>query len=254
VKRIIPLLVIVMMVSACKIRFDVGATVNADESGTLSIVVAMDEELRQLSEGDADLTLGEEDVPAGWVVEEYVDGVFEGVRVSTTFSSLEELREQVAEIAEGTADSDEALPEFISQIELTREGDVFTFMADLSGLEDGLGSAVGGGGDSFGIDPSAFLADLFEIRIVITLPGEIVSHNADVVAENTLTWNLSILDDGRVLEAESDAGTGSPGMVIALIVLVIVIAAVGYMVMMKRKEGESTAAASEDASTDNAEG
>ena len=68
----IPLLLLLALVSsACKMRFDTALTVNADESGTFAIEMSFDEEFRALSEegggdGLGDLTTGFEDAPAGW--------------------------------------------------------------------------------------------------------------------------------------------------------------------------------------------
>ena len=239
VKRIVPLLAFALLVSACQIRIDVGVVVNEDETGTLTLVVALDEELREFSaqSGSDEFDIGE--IPDGWTAQDYSDGEFEGTQVSTMFTSLEDLRIQIESLAEETsADGDETL-DFLSQITLTKEGSTFTFSADLSGLSDNLGTATeGAGADDFGIDSAALLADLFAIRVILTLPGEIVSHNADTVSENTLTWNLSIADEGRVIEARSKVG-GDIGPVIGIVVLILVLAVIAYMVSQRRKEADS---------------
>ena len=100
VKRYVPLfLLLTLVLSACTIRFDIGVEVNEDESGTFSLFIGLDEELRQLAEqsggDDLDITQGLEDVPEGWTVEEVTEDGFEGVRVTADFASFEDLDRQV---------------------------------------------------------------------------------------------------------------------------------------------------------------
>ena len=242
VRRVIPLLLFILALSACKVRVDALLVIEEDESGTLTLEVSADQELRDLAEsqGGSEITLNEE-IPDGWTFEDFTDGDFEGGRITTSFGSLDELRSRLSEFAE-TAGTDNGAPDFISQVQVTREGDLFNFRADLAGLEDGLGAAVGGE-----LDASVFLADLFDIRMVLTMPGTIVTSNADATAESTLTWNLSTNDDGRILEAQSDLGAARGGPVIGLIVLVLVIAVVGYVVIQRRKGQRDSELAATDA-------
>ncbi len=247
-KRLIPLLLLALIATACKIRVDTNVVINEDESGTFALEISLDEELRALAEEDP--SFGEitvtEDVPEGWVLEDFVDGEFEGVRASTTFEDFEGFERRLTEYAETAGAEDNVAPDFLSQLELARDGDVFSFRADLSGLEAGLGAAVGGE-DDLGIDPSAFLGELFEIRLILTMPGTIVSSNADATAGSTLTWNISIVDDGRVLEAQSDVGGSGGGPIIGLIVLLAVIAAVVFIMVQRRSQQRTEELAAADA-------
>lgn len=248
-KRLVPLLLLVLVLSACKIRLDAAVVINEDESGTLALEISADSELRALADdqGGADFT-AIDDIPDGWTVEEFTDGDFEGARVSTSFGSLDEFQQRLSEYATSAAPSDNVSLDFITQLELSREGDLFNFRADLTGLEAGLGAALGGGGDTGGINPGAFLAELFEIRIVLTLPGTIVSSNADATAQNTLTWNLSVLDDGEILLAQSDLGAAGDGRpIIGLIVLVVVVAAVILVMVQRRNQRRESEMADADA-------
>lgn len=236
-KRLIPLLLLALIASACKIRVDTNVVINEDESGTFALEISLDEELRALAEDDPSfgaLTVTE-DVPEGWVLEDFVDGEFEGVRASTTFDDFEGFERRLAEYAETAGAEDNVAPDFLSQLEINREGDIFSFRADLTGLEAGLGAAIGGE-DDLGVDPAAFIAELFEIRLILTMPGSVVASNADATAGTTLTWDISIVDDGRVLEAQSDVGGSAGGPIIGLIVLAAVIAAVVFIVLQRRNQ------------------
>ena len=252
-RRLIPLLLLAMVLSACKIRVDTALVINEDESGSITLEVSLDEELRQLADqGDggalSDLSVSE-DVPEGWVFEDFVNGEFEGVRASAEFDDLAGLNERLGQLADQADGSDNIAPDFISQLSISRAGEVFDFSADLTGLEEGLGAAVEGGEDGgLGIDPSAFLTDLFEIRLIVTMPGSIVSSNADATADSTLTWNIAITDDGRLLEAQSSLGGGGGGA-IGLIVLAAVVAIVVFVLIQRRSQSGGPDPAVDEAAT-----
>ena len=113
-KRYFPLMtVLVLVLSACTIRLDVGVTVNEDESGTFSLFMGFDEEFQQLMEqggGEGfDMTEGLEDVPEGWTVEDVVEDGFEGVRITTDFQDFEELDQKLGELGEGLVQAQLAL-------------------------------------------------------------------------------------------------------------------------------------------------
>lgn len=242
-KRYIPILMILgLALSACTIRFDVNMDINEDESGTFALFIGFDEEFQQLmeqggGEGGFDITEGIEDVPEGWDVEEVVEDGFEGVRVSTTFNSLEELEVRLGELGD-TADTGVGT-DFLSDFGLTHEGDEFRFQVDVSGLDEGLSDAVGEtGGDDLlsGIDPTTLFEDLFEIRFKLTLPGTIGANNADSVDGNTLTWNVDVADEGGTYEAVSTVGGGSNALLLGGAAIAgLVVIGVGVTAMRRRK-------------------
>jgi hypothetical protein len=243
VKRYFLLLtMLVLAVSACTIRVDVGIDVNEDESGTFSLFMGFDEEFQQLAEqGGAeglDMTEGLQDVPEGWTVEEVVEDGFEGVRISSDFNSLDELNTRVEELG-GQADAG-ATTDFLSDVGLTHDGDEFRFRADVSGLDEGLTDAVGeSGGDELfeGLDPSALFEDLFEIRLKLTLPGEIGANNADEVDGNTLIWNVGLGDEGGTFEAVSSTGDGSSALLyVGIGVAALVVVGVAITAIRRRRE------------------
>ena len=237
-KRLIPLLLAVLVLSACKIRLDVTVEVNEDESGNVSLVFALDDELRDLAaQSGNDQFSFEENVPADWTTSTYVDGVYEGIEASTSFTSIEAFRSELQALADSELDS--AGPDFLSQLEVTRDGDLFNFSADLTGLEAGLGSALAGAGDANapGLD-SAFLNELVDIRLVLTMPGEVLSSNADATAANTLTWNLSLADDGKLLSAQSSVAGGS-GLNPAIPVLILVALVIVGVVIIRRRSARA---------------
>lgn len=254
-RRILPLLLMLALVaSACKIRFDTSIAINADESGTFAIEMSVDEEFRQLGEdtGDGfDPSAGLEDVPPGWSAEPFVDGEFEGVRISTDFSSLDDLNARVSDLAETGSDAT-ATGDIFGQLSVTSTGSGFEFRTD--GLA--LGEDFTGGEDSGfeGLDPTSFFDSLFEIRLIVTLPGTPADHNADRVDGSTFIWNIGLDDEGQEFFASTTSG-GSGLNPALVIVILLVVAAVGWMVLSRRQQVE-TASTSESAgdAADNVEG
>jgi hypothetical protein len=239
------LTVLVLALSACTIRMDVGLTVNEDESGTFALFLGFDEEFQQLLEqggGEGfDMTEGLTDVPEGWNVEDAVEEGFEGVRITTEYRDFEELDQKLGELGEG---QDAGVgTEFLGDFGLTREGDEFRFEVDVSGVDEQLSGAVGdsGGEDLLsGMDPATLFEDLFEIRFRLTLPGEIQSHNADTVVGNTLTWNVGFDEEDSTYRAvSSTAASSSSLLLIGGAAAVVVVAGAGIVAMRNRRKDEA---------------
>lgn len=247
-KRLIVLLALGLALSACTVRVDLGVGVNEDESGTFSLFVGLDQELQQLAQQsggeDLNFTQAMEDVPEGWTAEEVSQEGFDGVKVSTDFSSFDALESKLAQLAEtgGTG-----MPtDFLSGFGLTHEGDEFRFKVDVSGLSQGLGDALGaGGGDDMlqGFSPDQILQDLFQIRFLLTLPGKIESNNADSVDGNTLIWNVGVADEGTTYEAVSTTGGAGAGVLWGVLVLALVAAAAVGLIFFRRKQEKEAVAA-----------
>ena len=242
-KRLIPLLMLAMVLSACKIRLDAALSINADESGTLVIEFSLDQDLQDLvSQSDGEAIAIGDFIPDGWETQPFVAGEFSGDRISTTFESLEDLEEELASYASIAGEEGAGLSALLSQLQITRDGDIFDFVADLTGIEAGLGGAIDSAGLGGDIDPSAFLAELFDIRIVLELPGAIVSSNADATAANVLTWNLTVADDGKILQAQSDVSEPSSETPVATIVIAFVVLAVLVGLVVRHRRQSDVAA------------
>lgn len=207
-RRAIPVILLLALVtSACQIRVDSVVTVNDDESGTFGLVLAFDEEFRQFateSGGDMDLTSGLDGLPAGWSEQPYAEDGFEGSFISASFTDFADLQRLLSEMA--AVESGDGSPDtMFDTMSLRREGDAFRFEARIEGLEEGFSES--GGDLSFsGDEGAAMFASLFDIRFVVTLPGSIGDHNADLVEGNTLIWNIGLNDEGAKLFATSSPG------------------------------------------------
>ncbi len=236
-RRYLPLLLVLALVStACKVRFDTALTINADESGRFAIEMGFDEEFRALSEESGggefgDLTSGMEDVPANWGVEEFTDGEFEGIRIFVDFDNLAQLNASLDELA-AASDDPAASGDMFGDLQVSRDGDAFSFRTDPLTLGDDLGAESG----FEGLDMSAMLDQFFQIRLKVTLPGTPGDHNADLVEGNTFIWNIGVADEGSSFFANSSGGgSGLNPAFIAVAVLLLAIAA--WLVLARRNAG-----------------
>lgn len=242
-KRYISLLMFLgLVLSACTIRVDVGVDINEDESGVFALFMGFDEEFQQLAEQgggeDLSLTQGLEDLPPGWDAVEVVEDGFDGTRISTEFDSLDGLEARLAEL--GSSADTGVGTDFLSDFELTHEGDEFRFKVDVTGLDQNLADAMGGsGGEDLlsGMDPTSLIEDLFEIRFKLTLPGTIGDNNADEIDGNTLIWNVGLGDEGGTYEAVSSTGSSNSALLLGIAaVAALVVVGVGVTAVRRRKK------------------
>lgn len=254
-KRLVPLLVILLALSACKVRIEVGTTIEADGSGTVSFAVGFDEEFRQAIETFSQLddeSSGdffediEGDAPAGWSTERFSDGDIEGVRISRDFSDLDDLREAFREtqgFGEGGDElgADGPTPGLGDEISIERDGDILTL--DLAAPET---TPTTTGGDDFFGDQNPFEDLEFEVVVRFTLPGEIQDHNADESDGNTLTWRFDQESEPTPIRATSDisksAGGGSD-FPIALVIAIAVLVAGGVGLFLWNRNRQQPAPA-----------
>lgn len=236
------IMLLALVASACQIRTDVTLEINADESGTLGFELGFDREFRQFAEsegGSGEFSFdGFDDLagnaPDGWSATDFDDGQFAGTRISTPFSSLADLDAQLREIEAGQ--SDDPTSNLFDMMSVTRNGDTYTFEATLSQLDQALADA-GSEGFDFGLDPAQFLEDIFVIRFLVTMPGEITSHNADQVEGSTAIWQIPLNVQTTTLRASSGPGGGF-GIVPILITVagLAILGLLGMTVMRRRQE------------------
>jgi hypothetical protein len=238
-RRLALLLLLALVTTACQIRVDTSVTVRADESGTFAMEIGLDEEFRQLAEqegGGFDLSEGTENLPTGWQVETFVDGEFEGSRISTEFSSFAELDAKLTALSQ-SSESEGSPEELIDNLEFSRDGEDISFRAQLTQLEEGLVGDSGGELGFEGMDPTQLLQSLFQIRFLVTLPGTINDHNADTIDGNTLIWNIPLDGSDRTLFATSTPGGGSLFSPMVLAALAVLVLGAGGYLFYRRQSG-----------------
>ena len=234
---------VALLATACEMRFYMDLTVEEDGSGAMSFDLTADRELRGMAGdqlgGDQIAQLLNADPSQPCAVDTLVDGDFEGARMTCPFASLEELMEMVAPMGMG---DDPGLPQPMSGFQLERDGDVFLLRLDASDINASYNPPPGDlmgdmddmdmmemddmeGMDMF--DMSSFL----DIRFTATLPGDIISHNADVVEDTTLTWTFPTDESWLMAESRVDSGM-SPIAIWSLIAIGAVILVMIILRMM----------------------
>lgn len=275
-RTLLPILsaALVLVLASCEVRVHTELMVEEDGSGVLSSETSIDDQLMRMAEMSGqeilpDEMLAEELLPGGgeWSIEP-VTGEYTGIRVSLAFDSLDDLRAQLDDMTaatggafdemlggEGMAGSSDladmaAGAGILSDFSLTRDGDAFVFRSAVPDTGALMDEAMGD--DSLPIDMS-MLDDIFDARFTLTLPGEIVSSNADMVTGQTLIWELSLGGGARVMEARSEVPSSGAGMIIALAVALLVLAAIVYIALDRRRRRsaeEAAAPAEEDAAAE----
>ncbi len=203
---------VALLLVGCEVRIHADMVVNEDETGTFTVELAVDEELAALAGGDFSDELSIDTAPEDWAVEAFVEDGYEGVRATIGFDSLDRLVSLLDELTVDDAGVVGAIPGFLYDILPTRVEDDFTFRLN---IPEEMGGFFG---EEFSEIPIPLELDMldsvFDVRFTLVLPGEIVTSNADVVTGDTLVWNLSLTDGGRVLEAHSRLENSNQQMII----------------------------------------
>ena len=231
-----------LFLAACEFRIYADLLIGEDESGTFSVELSMDEELAALAGGafGGELAIGEDLVPQGWAAEVISEDGYEGIRASAAFDSLDQLGTRLEELAGGGATGDASLPGFLTGISPTRVEDSFVFRLEIpEDTESLLGEGLAASPIPLDL---AMLDEVFDIRLTLVLPGEVVAHNADLLTGETLIWNVSLSDGGRVLEAESRLPSSGPPMIIVWGAVVLALVVTLTIVVRIRKGRKSPVA------------
>lgn len=264
------LMVCALVLTACEFRIHTDLVIEEDGSGVLSMEMSVDDQLaRMAADGmgldsmgldsmDMDEAMDEameEEfpigqlidegwVPDGWSIES-VTGDYQGIRASAEFDDLEGLEQALADLAL-TDGADipmtTGMGGMMSDMSLGREGDTLQFRLVLPEQPDNLFEGMEE--SPMPVDP-AMLDEVFDLRFTLTLPGEIVAErtNADLITGQTLVWELSLDDGGRVLEAQSQLPGSGASMAIVLAVVALALAAAVYIVIDRRRRQAAAASA-----------
>jgi hypothetical protein len=220
---------VALATAACKIETNFGAVINADGSGRIIAEIGMDDEAQGFFMQDVDDPFEDQDLadlPGAttrterrgdmtfWIVEAEVDDImaFQGDIVGDEASMLDSFTITITDelvTVRGTASAEDAF----------------------------------GGGEGF--DQQLF-EESITANIRITMPGSIISHNADSRSGNELTWRVPVMGGTLDIQAQSDP-TGTPasaggGIPIWLIVALAAVAAVAVVWFLNKKRNPAAAA------------
>jgi hypothetical protein len=223
--------VLALVTAACKIETNFAATIEADGTGVLVAELGFDDEAKDLLlQGGADPFEGNDlaNVPGATTSEE--------TRGDMTFYLIEVPFDDVEQLEQGLLGNENAL---VNTFDVTVTPDRVTV--------NGTADAETLGDQAEGFDPALF-EESVSANIKLTLPGRILSHNADSQDGNTLMWEVPIFGGTLDIQAESDPtqdpagdGGGFPIWLIVLIV-VVVVGAIAYFVVRGRSGGGTSTA------------
>ncbi len=208
--------------SGC-IRVQLTFTVHDDGSGTVGVLMAVDETLLALTGESADDLLGEAgDLPDGAVVEAYEEDGFVGQFVTVSVPDMARAAEFMGGVDAATGSTDE--------LSFVREGEGWRFTMAIPPGEELAGDA----GD---VDLAGALGDDAFFRVRVALPGEVIEHNADSVEGGVLVWEIDwTSSELRTLSAVSQPGSGGgtdAGFVVVLAGMAL-LAALGFFAFRSR--------------------
>ncbi len=213
-------LVAALLTTACRIETNVLIDLNADGTGSFGFEFGMDDEFRQLiaAEGggfDLDDIFGGlgGDLP-GATFTERTEGDMMFTVFTVDFDGAGEFQELIAAGAGTGGDIDVQWTEDSVAINATLEG---------TGGDGGLDLLGDAGGDFGDFDLGASFAEsFFSGSVIVGMPGEVTSHNADrVLSDGRLQWDLSLDGSDVEISAVSDlsGGGGFPAWVLLLMIL-----------------------------------
>lgn len=214
--------VLTVLVAGCQLRTAVDVAVSADGSGTVELLIGLDEELLGLlSDAGFDPEIGLAEALAsapGWEVEqlEVEDGLTFAFRSS--FEDPREFERMMRNFGSGGQAGDAELFDGLV-LDVAEDGAV-TFRGQ-AGLLLPNTTGAEGMGVSFDADDLAALLEergdefvRYDLRV--TLPAEPVEHDADLREGNSLVWHLPV-GEMRAVGARS-AAPPNRGLWVALAV------------------------------------
>jgi hypothetical protein len=217
--RLLGAAALALVLAGC-FKVDMDVEVAPDDTVSGTAVVAIDEDLLELSGQDPDQIFsdaGQTDLPEGASIDDYSDDGFVGQQI--TFEDV-----PLSEFSGSDTFSGSGLGEELS---IVREGDEFV----VSGELDMSGEQFTGNQDI----PAQFL-EKFEFTISITFPGEVRSSTGEVDG-NTVTWTPTV-GENTVMEARASAipSSTSPWLIILVVALVAFLLGAVVFLLTRRRE------------------
>ncbi|MBA4603422.1 LppM family (lipo)protein [Thermoactinomyces mirandus] len=213
-------LCIVFVLSGC-MKADFNVKVNEDGSVDLNHVIAVQNEMLSLMEGENPIQKQEFET-MGYKAEDYRENGYTGVRVSKHFKTADEMN----------AFLNKQKQQGETTFNITKEEgffkDKYVFKGNLDMTDMTEGNA---GEDEMGMQ--AFMSQL-DFKFNLTLPMKVTKHDASRVNGNTYTWELVAGQPNNMqLEAEK---TNIANIALVVGGAVIVLAGIGYLLIRRKKQ------------------
>ncbi len=226
-----------LALTACRAESNLILDIESDGSGTVGFEIGFDEEFRNLLEqsgtSPSDMLSDLPDMSGSDIVAiERTDGDMSYVGAQFPVDDLSAI--------DLTKDGLDFFAEFFSDFSFTFDDDSATLAATVKAAD------LGGSSEDLPFDTSSLTEDIFSANIVVSMPGNVVQHNADEVRGNgTLVWTIP-LSGSTTISATSELG-GSSGSsivwILAAVLLIGIIAAVAATIVSRNKKSETAVAA-----------
>jgi len=225
-----------LLTTACKIEINANFDINADQRGTVALEMGFDDEFASIME-----SMSDEPIDPSTLFEDFdLEGTPNAVsseerRGDMTFYIV---TIPVDDITEPQNLGGEATAGLTDDIAIIFTDELVSVVASVDAAD-----ALGDSGELDMFTPD-MLAESFAVNIRVTMPGEILSHNADSQDGNTLTWNVDLAGGAALdIQAESDprGSESSSGIPIWVFIAagVVLVALVGWY-LMKNRGGSGT--------------
>ena len=241
-KVLLLIAVLTVVLAGCRVETNVILDIEEDGSALVGAEVGYDEEFRQLLEqSGADPDDLFSDLPT--VGDDVV--TIERTEGDMTYTGV---ASNVPDLSAVAAESTEL--ETFSSFSYEFDEDGATLAATVA-ADDGL---AGGDLGELGIDPSQLTDEFFSANVVVTMPGDVTEHNADIVrSDGTLVWQIP-LSGSKQINATSSFGSSSPNLLLILLVGLLLIGVIVVIVatVVSRRQSQqavATAAATGTATT-----
>lgn len=241
----------ISLLSASCIKIDIGIHVNADGSGTVSFLTAIDSTVAgtlsssfggsagSATPGSDFTSIDRSKLPAGATVTPYSQGKFKGEQVTAPFKSAADVAGIIEQISASSGSSSDTptggSDSVFDAFSLKGTGESWTFDATVKPPSNG--QDLGSMGLTQEQIKTFFKDASFTVRL--KLPGSVSNNNADSNTGGELTWNLDIFaTQPRTLSARSQPGSGGGFPVLPVVAFVAVALAVGAVfIVVRRRRG-----------------
>ena len=231
-----------VILAGCRVESNVILDIDEDGSALVGAEVGYDEEFRQLLEQSGastddlfgDLPTFGDDV----VATERTEGDMTFVGVASQVPNLSTFAEDSAEL--GT----------FSSFSYQFDDDGATLAATVSAADADVGDF-----GELGFDPGQLTEDFFSANVVVTMPGEVTEHNADVVrSDGTLVWKIP-LSGSKQINATSTFGSSTTNLLLILLIGLLLIGIIVVIVatVLSRRQSQQAVAVAAASSSESAD-
>ncbi len=221
-----------IVLTACRIETNVNLDIEEDGSAVVLVEVGMDDEFREAMTGQTGAT--EED----FINEILSIGDTSLVQRSEGDMSYFGAAQEIDDLSQGLPV--EAANEMFTAFDYTFDENGASLKASIQSADTGdFGDFQGLGGIGEGL-----IGDIFSANVIVQMPGNVTSHNADEVRNGALVWNIP-LSGSLDIQAESSFGSSSTNWIWFALAAVVIVGAVSatIAVIVTRKESEKAVAA-----------